>query len=107
MNKKELQDALRETKKQLKRYQDAQVWYSGALTVLSPLRYHMAEILDMIDTYNSFAVKINELRPDQQIQVFKSKRLKNARKAAEKCENYFVKPIDNSSKDGIVPDTET
>jgi hypothetical protein len=60
-------------------------WYSKALKVLSPLRYHINELVNEIESYNRFAKKVD-------YPLLSEKKLLAAKRARDKAENFFTKP---------------
>jgi hypothetical protein len=56
-------------------------WYSGALEALSPLRYHMYELVMRVEQYNMFATRMK-------YPLAAERELENAKDAMQVAEDY-------------------
>ncbi len=61
-------------------------WYSRALEVLQPLRYHLNNIIDVIDSHNSFCYSAGQV-------PIQTARVSDARVALELAEDFFHRLI--------------
>jgi hypothetical protein len=62
-------------------------WHSNALEVLQPLRYHLNEMIESIESYNRFALRLGY--------VPITCKLAEAKSAQEVAEKFFCGPKDN------------
>ena len=60
-----------------------QTWYSEALEVLTPLRWHLDELVGAIEEYNGLARKIN-------LRVIPEKKVVAAKEAMDKANRFFL-----------------
>ena len=65
------------------------IWYSDALEKLLPLRFHLHNLLQLIDSHNKYAQRINQLYDDQVEIVIESKDIEEARKALKDTNNFL------------------
>lgn len=77
----------------------ARIWYSGALEVLQPLRWHIEELIQEMESYNRFAVRMNKLRPDNPTTVLPVRKIEAAKEAQKIANDFFsgkstMKPSD-------------
>lgn len=63
-------------------YKKSQVWYVKALEALSPLRFHMDELIKEIEMHNRFLKKVK-------VATVPSRRIKAAKRALAKAEKFF------------------
>ena len=69
-----------DSKREIHRAVDA--WYSSALEVLSPLRWHLNELVEAMESHNRYARRVGEpLLPVEKIEV--------AKKASEAANAFF------------------
>jgi hypothetical protein len=61
-------------------------WYSGALEVLGPLRWHLNELIEEMESYNRLAKAAG--RP-----LLAEKKIVVAKEANDKADKYFGCPI--------------
>lgn len=62
---------------------DSQVWYSNALEVLSPLRWHINELIEEMESYNRFAKRMN-------YPILPERKIEDAKLANQKVDDFFV-----------------
>jgi hypothetical protein len=61
-----------------------QEWYSNAVEVLSPLRWHLNELVEVMESYNRFAERMNyPLLPKNKIE--------EAKEANNKADEFFTR----------------
>jgi hypothetical protein len=60
-----------------------QTWYSQALKLLSPLRYHVNELIEEIESYNRFAEKMG-------YPPLAEKKVLAAKRARDRAEKFFT-----------------
>jgi len=63
--------------------QKNQVWYCNALEVLNPLRWHIHELIQEIDSHNRLAVRLD-------YPTISLEKVNKAREAMGKAESFFV-----------------
>jgi len=59
------------------------VWYSDALEVLSPLRYHLNETIAQIESHNRAATRLGYMRVPK-------RRMEEAKTALDRAENFLT-----------------
>lgn len=64
-------------------------WYQGGLEVLGPLRYHIHQLIKEIESHNRFVASMKKLGVDV-APACRPDYLKEAKKASEKAEAFFV-----------------
>ena len=70
---------------------DQRVWYSEALEELGPLRYHIHELLQAVESHNRFAEHYNGIKGETDVRAIKipDRVIDAAKQASEQCEEFF------------------
>ncbi len=66
-------------------------WYSKALEVLNPLRYHLQRIIDDIEAHNQFCESYNKLDAPSKQSPIPINKVAEAKVALEEAETFFTK----------------